>query len=253
MTETLETNFNLSTRRARVAAFIIDHVVLTFAMVSSIFLLLGPKFMDEENGGKMTMTMLAVMIPGFLFYFSKDAIRGISGGKWIMGIMVRDVNHPKNIPSFIRLVTRNLFVIIWPIEVLVFASNQEKRRLGDKVARTMVVDNPDKPKRLPRIFALVGVGVAFFVFTFLFAASAMKNSEAYKVAVDEIEMNEEILNETGGIKGYGMMPTGNVSISDGNGQAQLQINVLGNKKDLVVSVYLRKEQSGKWNLIELNK
>src|SRR5688572_7466905 len=201
MTGKLETNFTLSTRRARIAAFIIDHVVLTFAMVSTIFLSLGPSFMDEDDAGKMTLTMLAVMIPGFLFYFAKDTVRGVSAGKWIMGIMVRDANHPNDIPSFIRLVTRNLFVIIWPIEFIVFASNQEKRRLGDKVASTMVVDNPDKPKRLPRVLALVGVGIVFFAFIFLFTGSVMKNSDAYKVAIQEIEMDEKILSETGGIKG----------------------------------------------------
>ena len=87
----------------------------------------------------------------------------------------------------------------------------------------------------------------------MFVGSAMKNSDAYKVAITEIEKNEEILSETGGITGYGMMPTGNVSISNGNGQAQLEIKVLGNEKDLNVGVYLTKEPNGEWKLIELNK
>lgn len=253
MNEELEQQINLSSRKRRIAAFMIDHFVMTFLMVSIVFLALGPNFMDENNMSKMTTTMLAVMLPGFLLYFAKDSIKGISVGKWIMGIMVRDANNPNEVPSFGRLLVRNLFIIIWPVEFIVLASSQEKKRLGDKTAKTIVVKNPNKPTKLPRILALIGVGVAFFAFTFLFVGTAMKNSEAYKVAVKEIEMNEEILQETGGIKGYGMMPTGSVNISNGHGQAQLGIKVLGNEKDLNVNAYLTKEPNGEWKLIELNK
>ena len=139
------------------------------------------------------------------------------------------------------------------MEFIVLAASQEKKRLGDRTAQTIVVTNPDKASKAPRILALAGVGIAFFIFTFLFVGTAMKSSDAYKVAVKEIEHNEEILKATGGIKGYGFMPTGSVNISNGNGQAQLQITVVGNEKDLKVSVYLAKEPNGEWKLIELTK
>lgn len=248
-----EFKFLKSSRKRRIAAFIIDHFVMTFLIVSIVFIALGPNFMDENNPSKMMMTMLFVMIPGFILYFAKDSLKGISVGKWIMGIMVRDDNNPNEIPSFGRLFLRNLFIIIWPVEFIVLATNDQKKRLGDNVAKTVVVKNPNKPSKLPRILALIGVGVTFFVFIFLFAGSALKNSDAYKVATKEIEQNKDIIAETGGIKGYGMMPTGNVSISNGQGQAQLEIKVLGNTKDINVSVYLEKEPYGEWKLIEMQK
>jgi uncharacterized RDD family membrane protein YckC len=248
-----EFKFLKSSRKRRIAAFIIDHFVMTFLIVSIVFIALGPNFMDENNPSKMMMIMLFVMIPGFILYFAKDSLKGISVGKWIMGIMVRDDNNPNEIPSFGRLFLRNLFIIIWPVEFIVLATNDQKKRLGDNVAKTVVVKNPNKPSKLPRILALIGVGVTFFVFIFLFAGSAMKNSDAYKVATKEIEQNKDIIAETGGIKGYGMMPTGNVSISNGQGQAQLEIKVLGNTKDINVSVYLEKEPYGEWKLIEMQK
>lgn len=253
MTENLENNYILSSRKRRIAAFMIDHFTMTFLIVSIVFLSLGADFMDENNFSNLTTKMLPTMIIGFLIYFAKDAIKGISVGKWIMGIMIRDENKPNEVPSFGRLFIRNLFIIIWPIEFIVLATNENKKRLGDKTAKTIVVKNPNKPTKLPRILALVGVVIAFFTFTFLFVGSAMKNSDAYKVAIIEIEKNEEILSETGGITGYGMMPTGNINISNGNGQAQLEIKVLGNEKDLDVGVYLTKEPNGEWKLIELNK
>lgn len=254
MTEqTTELTYLKSSRKRRIAAFLVDHFAMTFLTVSIVFIALGPNFMDENNPNKMMATMLFVMIPSFFLYFAKDSLKGISVGKWIMGIMVRDENNQNETPSFGRLFLRNLFIIIWPVEFIVWATNDQKKRLGDKIAKTVVVKNPNKPTKLPRILALIGVGVTFFVFVFLFAGSAMKNSDAYKVATKEIELNKEIIAETGGIKGYGMMPTGNVSRSNGQGQAQLEIKVLGNKKDLNVSVYLEKEPNAEWKLIEMQK
>lgn len=254
MTEqTVELTFLKSSRKRRIVAFLIDHSVMSFLIVSIAFSVLGPNFMDENNPSKMITTMFSVMVLGFILYFAKDSFKGISPGKWVMGIMVRDNNNQNEIPSFGRLYLRNLFLIIWPVEFIVLATSDQKKRLGDKVTKTIVVKNPNKPKQLPRILALVTLGVIFFVFVFLFAGNAMKNSDAYKVSINEIEKNEEIITETGGIKGYGMMPTGNVSISNGKGQAQFEIKVLGNTKDLNINLYLEKEPNGQWKLIEMQK
>mgnify|MGYP006201143741 FL=1 len=73
------------------------------------------------------------------------------------------------------------------------------------------------------------------------------------MSVKEIEQNKEIINETGGIIGYGMLPSGNVSVVNGYGEAQFEIKVLGNKKDLNVTVYLVKEREGQWKLVEIHK
>jgi len=253
MTQNFEDKIKLSSRKRRIAAFLIDHFTMTFLIVAIVFMSLGTDFMNETNFSNMMGKMLPTMLIGFLLYFAKDSIKGISPGKWIMGIMVRDENEPTQIPSFGRLFIRNLFVIIWPIEFIVLASSQEKKRLGDKTAKTIVVKNSNKPTKTPRILALTGIGIAYFAFLFLFIGSAMKNSDAYKVAISEIEKNEEIISEIGGIKDYGMMPTGSINTTNGYGEAQLNIKVIGNEKDLNVGVYLTKEPNGEWKLIELNK
>lgn len=242
----------LTSRTKRIASFLIDHFIITFFLVSIVFIYVGPNFIDENNLDKMGSTMLAVLLPGFLLYFLKESIKGISFGKWIMGIMVRDADDPSKIPSFGRLLVRNLFIVIWPIEFLVLASSREKKRLGDKIVNTTVVDSPQRPSKLPIILSFVGIGIVFFAFVLLFVGTAMKNSAPYKVAIQEIVKNDKILSETGGIKGYGMMPTGSVSISNGHGEAQLQIKVLGNEKDVNVNVYLTKEPDGKWEIIDIN-
>ncbi len=112
--------------------------------------------------------------------------------------------------------------------------------------------NPNKPSKTPRIITFVSVGIIFITFLILFTGSAMKRSDAYKVVIENIEQNQSILKETGGITGYGMMPTGSIKINNGFGQAELEIKVLGTNKTLNISVYLTKEPNGNWELIELN-
>jgi low temperature requirement protein LtrA len=81
MNEELERQTNLSSRRRRLVAFMIDHFVITCLIGSIILLALGTKFYEENNLENMPTTMLAVMIPGFLLFFAKDSIKGISFGK----------------------------------------------------------------------------------------------------------------------------------------------------------------------------
>jgi len=250
MTEQTEILIELSSRKRRIAAFLIDHFVMTFLMVSIVFIALGPNFMDNDNMANMQSIMLWVMIPGFLLYFAKDSIQGISVGKWIMGIMIRN-DADNETPTFIKLFIRNLLIVIWPIEFIVLAASSDKKRLGDKIAKTKVLKNPNKPKRLPRILTLILIGACFFLFTYFTAGTAMKNSDAYKVAIENIESNENVIESTGGIIGYGNMPKGNINITNGYGVAQLQIKVKGNTEDVTVFIHLEKEPEGEWIIKEI--
>ncbi|MFB9057841.1 RDD family protein [Mariniflexile ostreae] len=253
MNKNLEKEYVLSSRKRRIAAFIIDHFIMTFLITGIVFLSFGTDFMDKNTFRSLITKMLPTILVGFLIYFAKDSLKGISPGKWVMEIMVRNENNPNEIPSFEKLFVRNLFLIIWPVEFIILASSRNKKRLGDKTVKAIVIKNPNKSTKLPRVLALVAIGIAFFTFTFLFAGSAMKSSDAYKVALSKIEQNQEIATEIGGIKDYGMMPTGSVNISNGYGEAQLEIKVIGNKKDINVGVYLIKEPNREWKLIELKK
>lgn len=128
MTMASESQNILSSRKRRIAAYIIDHFVLTFLIIATAFISLGTDFLNEPNFNTMTATLLAVLLPGFFLYFAKDSFKGISIGKWIMGIMVRDAGNPELVPPFGRLLIRNLPLIIWPIEVIVLATNKPREK-----------------------------------------------------------------------------------------------------------------------------
>lgn len=114
------------------------------------------------------LILLSVLLPGFILYFAKDSYQGISLGKWIMGIMVRDQNNLNKVPSFGRLFLRNLFLIIWPIEFLILATNKQNKRLGDTLTKAVVLKNPIRSSKSSRIIALISVVILFFVFIYDF-------------------------------------------------------------------------------------
>jgi len=243
----------ISSRKRRIAAFAIDHFILSFIIVSGIFLILGPGFI-EGNIAEFTSKILVSIPLGLLIYFGKDSFGGISIGKWIMGIMVRDGRDITIVPSLGRLFVRNLFIVIWPVEFIVMASNEDKKRIGDRVAKTSVIKNPAKQAALPKVLTLLGFGIAFIVFVIFFAGTALKSSGAYKVAVESIAKDQSIINETGGIAEYGMMPSGNINISNGYGKATLEITVIGkNKKEITVNTFLTKEPEGEWKVVVIEK
>ena len=193
------------------------------------------------------------MIPGFVFFFAKDSIKGISLGKWIMGIMVRNETNENSIPTFWKLFIRNSFLMIWPIEFFVSVFDTNKKRIGDKVTNTVVLKNPNKATKTYRIIALVAFGLVFYGFTTLFMEATLRSSKAYKAAIVSIESNYEIIKQTGGIKGYGTFPKGNITITNDYGQADLSISINGKEKDVKVTVILEKKPNESWKVTEIKK
>jgi uncharacterized RDD family membrane protein YckC len=245
--------FALAGTGKRILAFLIDHFALTGLIVITAFLLVGNKFSQDTPPNELFTSMLLVLIPGFLIYFSKDSFGGMSLGKRIAGIMIRSEKDRNEIPSFGRLFLRNLPIMLWPVEFLVLCADSKEQRLGDKLAATVVVQNPNRLPRRTRAIILVAVAIVFFTsFTFC-AGYLIKQTDAYKLAIKEIAADKDIIAETGGVRGYGMIPGGSASTTNDAGEAQLQIKVIGNNKDIVVHAYLKKEKGSDWQLIELHR
>ncbi|AMM52813.1 hypothetical protein TH61_07370 [Rufibacter sp. DG15C] len=239
----------LAPRARRIIAFLIDHFVITSLLVALTFLGIGPDFLNERPDISTLLSL--VLVPGFILYFLKDSIKGRSLGKWSMGLMIRKNHDTTEVPSLGSLFVRNLFLIIWPIEALVLLASQGKRRIGDRVTNSVVLIDPEKPAQWKRMLPLIGACFAFCFFILMFVGVAIKSSDAYKTAIDGIEQDKELQKETGGIIGYGWMPSGNISIKNGYGEGQLQIHVKGKERDVNVQVYLTKDANHGWEVEEI--
>ena len=93
----------------------------------------------------------------------KDFKNGISPGKWALGIMVRSDKDNEKTPSIGEVIIRNLFLIIYFIEFWVAIFAPRRKRIGDMVAKTVVLKNPNRPGRAKRFFVTLGVMVLLMI------------------------------------------------------------------------------------------
>lgn len=245
-----EKEIHLASRKRRIAALVIDQILLELILFS-IFILPGINKAVEEDADSFAMNMFTMLIVFFIVFLFKDAVGGVSPGRWMLNIKVVDADNPGTPPSLGRLVLRNAFFIIWPVEAIVCIANKNKERLGDRVAHTLVIEASRKPKRARGIVALVMVVFAFISIIGIAVSSMFKSSEPYQMAIQSIENNPEVLEYTGGIVGYGWMPSGSISTTNDNGRAYFSINVKGEVDDVIVHVEYIKDltTSGQWQMV----
>ena len=112
----------------RIISFLID-----FAIVCVIFLL---PFIVLNAEGTLPFRFEYTLLP-YVAVFCKD-IFGSSIGKKLMRLKVTFDNTPSNqMIKILKLIVRNIPLLLWPIEVIVAYTGNNKR-LGDKLAGTTV-------------------------------------------------------------------------------------------------------------------
>ena len=237
-------DFNLSSRKRRLVAFLIDYFVIL-----SPFTAIMSLFWNMEKMPFLSPSLLVFFLLMFFCLFAKDAFKGISFGKWVMGIKVVDENNISETPSFWRLFVRNIFFVIWIVEIFVWL-NKKKQKLGDKIAKTLVIKNPNSVSVVKRILVFLVVICTCFCLAMFGGTSMIKKSEPYKIAIEQIMQDNDIQDEVGGIKSFGLFPMGNINIVNGVGNANLQIKVIGNKKNKTINISLYKEPNGKWKKMD---
>jgi len=118
----------------RIGSIVIDHVILTILM-GAIFLLLGSLYKLLDFSENIFIGLLFSII--IICILCKDIFGGQSFGKKIMNIKIIDIKTGKE-ASKLKTIVRNLFLLLWPVE-LIFVFKNNERRLGDKVVKTKLV------------------------------------------------------------------------------------------------------------------
>lgn len=134
----------------RLLAFVIDYILFctlqTIIVWCVILFLIGFNF--ENVKSKPNVLLHGVLIGtaiSFFIYCFKDIFQGVSLGRKIAKIAVREQNNPNQIPNAAKLILRNFLLIIWPIEFLVLILNSaEGNRLGDRLFHTNVIETNEK-------------------------------------------------------------------------------------------------------------
>lgn len=159
----------------RLAAMLLDHFFMT--MIGMLFFIPGI-ISDFSNAFKVSHEQASadimggswayLGIMGLALYFCKDIINGRSIAKRLLKLQVVD-NTSGEAASPLQCFVRNLFCIIWPVEVAIALTNTS-RRLGDQVAGTKLVpyDPALKQSKFNIVKALLPLAIAYGTMLLLF-------------------------------------------------------------------------------------
>ena len=114
---------------------------------------------------------------------------------------------------------------------------------------------PDFPKpksKAPLVIAIVAGCLLLFGGFIALILSMFKSSDAHKVAEAYLRNNTEVQQVTGGIKDFGMIPMGNINITNGYGTADLVISVNAYKNDIDAHVILEKKPGAEWKVVQMD-
>ncbi len=143
---------------------LIDQLIMVLvAMVFSLPLL---AFGNLEILGNSTLEKTSILFI-WSIYFNKDIYLGRSPGKTRLGLQV--VNAKINtVANPFRCLIRNLFIVLWPIEVIVTFFSP-KRRIGDFIAGTKVqeYDAKQSSEKLPVFSMVCSVLISWAVIIFV--------------------------------------------------------------------------------------
>jgi hypothetical protein len=83
------------------------------------------------------------------------------------------------------------------------------------------------------------VGLAFY---------SIGNSDANKIAQEYLKSNERLKQDIGDVQSFGSFVTGNINITNGDGHAELNLKVIGERKTVNASVELVFRSGRQWRV-----
>ena len=130
----------IAKKRERIIAFIIDYFI--YFLIVMLFVLLFGEEKSEEIGYSVTglPAFILFLIGLFLWPFS-EAYYGQTMGKSLMNLKVvnEDYRQIRTRQAFIRFFFGIFDTMILCIGLIVASSNKNNQRIGDIVAKTLVV------------------------------------------------------------------------------------------------------------------
>lgn len=146
----------------RSSAFILDYIF--FISLFGIILYISSFFTPVLAEGRVNFAFIVIVLLSFFLYMLKDLIKGISIGKWCVGLMIRDAAYPDIIPSLWILIKRNFIALTaYPFEFGKIIFDENNQRFADINFATIVIDNPNKADFKLRILTAASLLIYFFL------------------------------------------------------------------------------------------
>lgn len=123
----------------RLGAFMIDFLIATLVEVLFIVpFIIVPLLQNKIDVTEVAARNLSINLIMFAYLIFRDVPNGRSIGKKALHLQVRCTNAQP--ASWGQMIIRNLFVLMYPVEVVWLLATSGRTRLGDIAARTGVFE-----------------------------------------------------------------------------------------------------------------
>ena len=229
----------LAPHHLRLFALIVDYLVIITVLKLADQIALGEHWdlAPPEEGVPGLSAAWAVGL--ILLMLAKDAVRGRSLGKWTTGLAVAnapDLSRPVPLP---RTLLRNVTLLILPVDAVLVFTDRYSRRLGDRLAGTVVVAPAQIAPYLRRLGLIAILFLGFLLASFLLAPWNMKRSAAYQEAYRIASAHPALTGAVGAPAKLDPSPAFKLALEGEGGTATVTIEAEGPRGKGEAKVMLR--------------
>jgi len=231
----------LSPHHLRLFALLIDYLLIVVLLNLGQQALLGADWdLRPPPDGLWADVWPRLLAAGTMFLI-RDALLGASPGKWLMGITVGRADAPMASPARGALLLRNLTLPLLPLEALWVFVDPFGRRLGDKLAGTVVVSVPRAAAIGRRMLAFTAFLLAALLAGLLAAPWNMRRSAAYREAERVIAQDPKVARAAGLGASLAEPPQFDLELASDPARARIRFSVQGSLGTVEGELVLRME------------
>jgi len=223
-------------KQKRIYALLIDLLIIAIPFV--LALLIGVFVLNKD----FLSVFYPAMALGLLLLLLKDLAGGRSLGKYFIGL------HIENVTNKSVLVLRNIPLIVFPLEGIVFLFQDS--RIGDTLFKTQVVaDEQPTFKRNTELLAGVFI-VAAFVYLSVksLAGHYVRQRQEYILTEAFVYGSKAIQEKTGKIIKMSKVPRYSIKRKEGQTEVRIETTVYGSKDNAKMDIFLKKNEAGEWEV-----
>lgn len=217
----------LGPHHLRLFALLIDYLLIVVALNLAQQALLGADWDLQPVPESRWAALWPRLAWGFALFVLKDAAFGASPGKWFTGIAVRRSDDPERAASRGALALRNGLLVLLPIEAVLVFIDPCCRRLGDRLAGTVVVSLPRPAALGRRMLAFTVIVLASLLAGLLVAPWNMRRSAAYREAARIVAADPRVTERAGAGAQMGESPSFDLRLEDEESRATIGFDATG--------------------------
>ena len=236
ITSESDTKIVIATPFKRLIAFIIDYSVIMLFLMSFNPLFL-PQEWDQLPFNVVVIALLPLYALGIGTFFCKDIFFGTSIGKAFLGLRVCNVDENFTPPDTKKIIVRNLYLIIFPVELYFMMTNKYCQRLGDQKVRTIVIERKRPPAVravTTRVLGLLLILSSVWLLYVIITPVGIKKTAGYTLMMNAIQSDSKVFEKVGTIKSVGYWP----EVSYREGKSVYRISAQGEKSDQLIQTVI---------------